>query len=168
MLSPFTQGFKQQRRRRLRERYLKSEFPLLQTWHAYFLNNFSRVDTKERKPSTKREIRHYRAVVVQWLQRNIQKSVLLVQIQTYCYWRSRCRRRRLCVRVLMCIWWRGACVYKEMSTHLAVMMCLNQRLSYFARQCTVPRVFLQCCLVHFNCFFRLNYTRRKQNSYITF
>ena len=55
-----------------------------------------------------------------------------------------------------------------MITHFAVMMCLNQRLSYFARQCTVPGVFLQCCLIHFNCFFRLNYTRRKQNSYITF
>ena len=55
-----------------------------------------------------------------------------------------------------------------MITHFAVMMCLNQRLSYFARQCTIPGVFLQCCLIHFNCFFRLNYTRRKQNCYITF
>ena len=36
MLRPFAQGFKQQRRRRLRERYLKSGFPLLQTLSRLF------------------------------------------------------------------------------------------------------------------------------------
>ena len=61
--------------------------------------------------SIKREIRHFHVVVVQWRQRNAQKSVM--QVQSCCFanltqllfcrsrCRSRCRRRRLCLSSLM-------------------------------------------------------------------
>ena len=52
--------------------------------------------------SINREIRHFHVVVVQWRQRNVQKTVLHVQSccfanQTFFFFcRSRCRRRRRC------------------------------------------------------------------------
>ena len=56
--------------------------------------------------STKREIRHFHVVVVQWRQRNIQKSVM--HVQSCCcanlslfFYRSRCRRLRCCLSSLI-------------------------------------------------------------------
>ena len=59
--------------------------------------------------SIKREIRHFPVVVVQWRQRNVQKSVMHVQSCCFAYstsrlllfWRSRCRRRRGILKSLM-------------------------------------------------------------------
>ena len=56
--------------------------------------------------STKREIRQFHVVVVQWRQRNVQKSVLHVQsccfpcLNLFLLCRSRCCRRRHCVNAL--------------------------------------------------------------------
>ena len=53
--------------------------------------------------STKREIRHFHVVVVQWRQKNVQKSVLHVQsccfanLNLLIFCRSRWRRRRRCL-----------------------------------------------------------------------
>ena len=60
--------FKQQRRRRLRKRHSKSEVAPLLTLSRLFQN-----------VKTKRENRHFHIVVVQWRQRNVQKSVIHVQ-----------------------------------------------------------------------------------------
>ena len=119
---------KQQRRQRLRKRHLKSEFALLQTlsllfhlvqfvkcWHFFLKLNSKwlyRSSGKEKESrlsllclvfafSTKREIRYFHVVVVQWWQRNIQKSVMhvhscyFVSINVLHFCRScwRCRRR---------------------------------------------------------------------------
>ena len=57
--------------------------------------------------STKREIRHFRVVVVQWRQRNVQKSVMHVQnccfasLNLLLFCRSRWRRRRGCSSCLI-------------------------------------------------------------------
>ena len=54
------------------------------------------------KSSTKREIRHFRVVVVPWRQRNVQKSVIHVpsccftNLNLLLFWRSRYCRRRCC------------------------------------------------------------------------
>ena len=58
--------------------------------------------------STKREIRHLHAVVLQRRLRNVQKSV--IKVQSYCFanlnqlliCRSRCRRRRRCYKLPIC------------------------------------------------------------------
>ena len=99
---PNIRELKQQRRRRLRKRHLKSEFALLQTlsilfqlvqfvkcWHFFLELNSKRLyrsSGKEKESrclvftsSTKREIRHFHDVVVQRRQRNVQKSVMHVQ-----------------------------------------------------------------------------------------
>ena len=57
--------------------------------------------------STKREIKQFHVVVVQWRQRNVQKSVM--HVQSCCFsclnllilCRSRCCRRRRCVNALL-------------------------------------------------------------------
>ena len=57
--------------------------------------------------SIKREIRHFLVVVVQWRQRNVQKSVMHVQsccfanLNLLFFWSSRCRRRRRILRSLL-------------------------------------------------------------------
>ena len=88
---------KQQQRRRIRKRHLKSEFALLQTllclfqlvqfvkcWQIVLELNSKRLyqsSGKEKESrclvftsSTKREIRHFHVVVVQRRQRNVQKK----------------------------------------------------------------------------------------------
>ena len=98
-----TRELKQKRRRRLRERLFKSKVALLQKRYRAYSNscNSSNVgnfflDLNSKKlcqssgkenesrcrvftSSTKREIRHFYVVVVQRLQRNVQKSVMHVQ-----------------------------------------------------------------------------------------
>ena len=117
------------KQRRLRKRHLKSEFMLLQTLSHLFhpfnssnVGNFLGVElwrtvSKFRKEkescylvilsSTKREIKHFHAVVVQWRLKNVQKSVM--HVQSCCFvnlnlllcCRSRCLRRRCCLTFLM-------------------------------------------------------------------
>ena len=86
---------KQQRRRRLRKRELKSEVALLQTlshlfhlvqfvkcWQFFLELNFKRLYWRcclVFTFSTKREINYFHVVVVQWRQRNVQKNVMHVQ-----------------------------------------------------------------------------------------
>ena len=96
---------KQQRRRRLRKRHLKSEFAPLQTLSRLFQfvkccqmflefnsKGLYQSSGKEKEScclvfpsSTKREMRHFHVVVVQW------------RINLLLLCRSRCRRRRRCV-----------------------------------------------------------------------
>ena len=105
---------KQQRRRRLWKRQLKSEFALLQSlsrlfhfvyfvkcWQMFLELNSKGLryqsSGKEKEScclvfpsSTKRELRRFHVVVVQWRQRNVPKSVMHVQScrfanQTYCF-----------------------------------------------------------------------------------
>ena len=105
---------KQQRRRWLRKRHLKSEFALPQTFSRLFhlvqfvqcwqisleFNSKALLQrTGKEKESRcllftsclKHEIRHFHVVVVPWRQRNVQKSVLHVQSccfanpKTYCF-----------------------------------------------------------------------------------
>ena len=112
-----------QRRRRLRKPHLKSEFALPQTlsrliylvWFVKCWRFFLELNSKGLCPSsrkekesfclvfpslTKREIRHFHVEVVQWLQRNVEKSVMHVQswrlatINLLHFCRSSCRRRR--------------------------------------------------------------------------
>ena len=120
---------KEKRRRRLRKRHLKSEFSLLQTlsrlfqlthsslnvgksFWSWILKHYqsSRKDKESRlvfTSSKKREIRHFHVVVVQWRQRNVQKSVM--HVQSCCFVNlnllllcsSRCRCRRRCLSSLM-------------------------------------------------------------------
>ena len=131
----------QRRRRRLRERRLKSEAELLQTlsrffqlvqfvkcWQIFLELNSKRLyqsSGKEKESrclvftsSTKREIRHFHVVVVQWRRRNVQKSVMHVQncyfanVDLLPFFRSRCRRRwlsslkRPLTRLESKLWWR--------------------------------------------------------------
>ena len=75
-------------------------------WNSKKLNQSSGKEKESRclafKSSTKHEIRHFHVVVVQWLQRNVQKSV--IHEQSCCFTnrnpllfcRSRLRRRRPC------------------------------------------------------------------------
>ena len=121
---------KQQRRLRLRKRQLKGEFTLLQTLSCIFhlvqfvkcyqffleLNSkrLYRSFTNEKQISclvfmfsTKREIRQFHVVVVQWRQRNVQKSGMHVQsccfakLNLLLFCRSCCRRRRHCLSSLL-------------------------------------------------------------------
>ena len=76
------------------------------SWNSKKLNQSSGKEKESRclafKSSTKHEIRHFHVVVVQWLQRNVQKSV--IHVQSCCFTnrnpllfcRSRLRRRRPC------------------------------------------------------------------------
>ena len=112
-----------QRRQRLRKSHLKSEFALSQTlsrlfhlvqfvkcWQMFLeLNSKGLYQSsgKEKEScclvfpsSTKREIRQFHVVVVQWRQRNVQKSVMHVQnccfanLNLLLFCRSDCYRRR--------------------------------------------------------------------------
>ena len=94
---------KQQRRRRLRKRHLKSEFAPLQTLSRLFQfvkccqiflefnsKGLYQSSGKEKEScclvfpsSTKREIRHFHVVVVQRRLRNVQKS--LMEVQSCCF-----------------------------------------------------------------------------------
>ena len=123
-------SFKQQRWGRQRKRYLKSEFALLQTSSRLFhivqfvkcwqilveLNSkgLYRSYEKEKdrrclvfKSSTKREIIQFRVVVLQRLQRNVQKSVMHGQSCCFAnpnlllFCRFRWRRRRHCSSFLL-------------------------------------------------------------------
>ena len=73
-------------------------------------------------PSIKREIRHFLVVVVQWRQRNVQKSVIHVQsccfanLNPLLFWSSRCRRRR---RILRSPLFEVACSY----SHRFYLLC---------------------------------------------
>ena len=57
--------------------------------------------------TTKRKIRHFHVVFVQRRQRNVQKYVMHVQIFCFAnmvlllFSRSRCRRRRRCLKVML-------------------------------------------------------------------
>ena len=132
--SRHSRQLKQQRRQRLRKRYLKSEVALLQTlsllfhlvqfvkcWHFFLELNSKwlyRILGKEKESRlsllclvfafcTKREIRYFHVVVVQWWQRNIQKSVMHVNscyfasINVLLFCRSCWRRRRRFVSSLL-------------------------------------------------------------------
>ena len=100
---PITSDLKQQRRRRLRKRHLKSGFALLQTvsrlfhlvqfvncWQTILELNSKRLYQGSRKiksfvlvhvlhKTRSFKIWHFHIVVVQWRQRNVQKSVMHVQ-----------------------------------------------------------------------------------------
>ena len=107
--------FRIPRQRRARKRRSKSDFGFFQSLLRllqliYFeLNSKETYSTSERErlfsrrlvmSFIKREIRHFRVAVVQWRQRNVQRSVMHVQSCCFClfnlllFWRSRCRRRR--------------------------------------------------------------------------
>ena len=115
--------FKIPRQRRPRKRRSKSKFAFLQCLSQlfqliYFVKckrTLFEPNCKETFPASerdrlfsrrlvmsliKREIRLFSVAVVQWRQRNVQKSVMHVQSCCFClfnlllFWRSRCRRRR--------------------------------------------------------------------------
>ena len=120
---------KEQRRRRLRKRHLKSEFALPQSstrlshllqfvrcWQISLEFNSKALlqrTGKEKESccllftsSSKRGMRHFHVVVVPWRQRNVQKNVMHVQS---CYFAdpnllllccSQCRRRLRCLSSL--------------------------------------------------------------------
>ena len=117
VLDPFIHELKQRRWRRLRKRHLKSEIvKFVKCWQISLeLNSKGLYQSsgKEKQncyflfpSSTKREIRHLHAVVLQRRLRNVQKSV--IKVQSYCFanlnqlliCRSRCRRRRRCLSSL--------------------------------------------------------------------
>ena len=127
---PNNREFTQRRRRRLRKRYLKSEFGLPQTlsrlFHlVYFVKcwqillqlnckGLHQSSGREKEnccllfpSSTKREIRPFHVAVVQLRHRNVQKSVMHVQsccfacLNLLLFCRSRCHRRRRCVSSVM-------------------------------------------------------------------
>ena len=121
--SRYNRELKQQQRRRLRKRHLKSEFALPQTlsrlfhlvyfvkcWQMFLeLNSKGLYQSsgKEKEScclvfpsSTKREIRHFHVVVVQRRLRNEQKKALCMcrvffaNINLFLFWCSRCHRFR--------------------------------------------------------------------------
>ena len=122
---------KQRRPRRLRKRhFLNSEFALIQPlshlfhliqfvkcWLFFLELNSQRLYRRLRKEkesrrgmstsSTKREIRHFHVVVVQWRQRNVQKrrdaraELLFCQPNLLLFCRSRWRHRRHCLSSLL-------------------------------------------------------------------
>ena len=117
VLDSFIHELKQRRWRRLRKRHLKSEIvKFVKCWQISLeLNSKGLYQSsgKEKQncyflfsSSTKREIRHLHAVVLQRRLRNVQKSV--IKVQSYCFanlnqlliCRSRCRRRRRCLSSL--------------------------------------------------------------------
>ena len=112
----YNREFKIPRRRRPRKRHLKSEFAFFQSLSRllqliYFVKckrtlfepNSQGPHSSSRRlfaSSIKREIRHFPVVVVQWRQRNVQKSraaraeVLFCLFNLLLFWPSRCRHRR--------------------------------------------------------------------------
>ena len=92
-------NLKMRGRRQQEKRCLKSEFTFLQTQSQLFqITYFVKVTwDRERKfccclftPSIKHEISHFHVVLMQWWQRNVQKTVMQEQIccfanQTYCF-----------------------------------------------------------------------------------
>ena len=117
VLDSFIHELKQRRWRRLRKSHLKSEIvKFVKCWQISLeLNSKGLYQSsgKEKRncyflfpSSTKREIRHLHAVVLQRRLRNVQKSV--IKVQSYCFanlnqlliCRSRCRRRRRCLSSL--------------------------------------------------------------------
>ena len=97
---------KQQRRRRLRKRHLKNEFALLQNlsrlfhlvqfvkgWQFFLESNSQRLYRRSGKgkesrclvfsSSTKREIRYFHVVVIQWRQTNVKQGVM--EVQSCCF-----------------------------------------------------------------------------------
>ena len=129
---------KQQRRRRLWKRQLKSEFALLQSLSRFFhfvyfvkcwqmfleLNSKGlryQSSGKEKEScclvfpsSTKRELRRFHVVVVRRRQRNVPKRVMHVESCSFAnlnlllFCRSRCRRRRRLSSLLFS--WRMTCL----------------------------------------------------------
>ena len=122
--------FKQQRRPQLRKRPLNGTVALLQTfsclfhlvqfvkcWQFFLELNWKRLYRRSRKEKeirclvftsfTKHEIRHVHVVVMQWRQRNLQKSVMHVQsccfanLNLFLFCCSRWRRRRHCLIFLI-------------------------------------------------------------------
>ena len=113
---------KQHRRRRLRKRHLKSEVALLQTlsrlfhrakfvkfWQFFFFFwSWIPKDCIEVQEKKKKVVvlcsrsKHFHVAVVQWRQRNVQKSVIHVQsccfanLSLLLFCRSRCRRPQRC------------------------------------------------------------------------
>ena len=69
--------------------------------------------------SIKREIRHFHVVVMQWWQRNVEKSVMHVKSCCFAnfhlllFWRSRCRRCRRMLRSLLSLYVTPAFVGKN-------------------------------------------------------
>ena len=109
--------------------------------------------------STKREIRHFHVVVEQRGQRNVQKSVMhvqscyLVNLNLLVYCRSRCRRRRRCLRSLLC---------RDLSPSQGVYWL---RITYLNR---VPYVVLCCSLWHaFNAHRKYNQYSDRRNDFPT-
>ena len=117
VLDSFIHELKQRRWQRLRKSHLKSEIvKFVKCWQISLeLNSKGLYQSsgKEKQncyflipSSTKREIRHLHAVVLQRRLRNVQKSV--IKVQSYCFanlnqlliCRSRCRRRRRCLSSL--------------------------------------------------------------------
>ena len=125
---PVNRELKQQRRRRLRKRHLKSKFALLQTLSrllhlVYFVKcwqMFLELNSKELyqssgnekqscclvfPSSTNREFRHFHVVVVQPRLRNVQKkrhtqSCCFANLNLLLFCNSRCRRRHRCLSSL--------------------------------------------------------------------
>ena len=122
--------FKQQRRRRLRKRHLKSQFAraasnfiaviylvsFVKCWQIFLelnSNGLHQSSGKEKEScclvvasSTKREISHFHVVVLQRRQINVQTNVMHVQSCCFVnpnllhFCRSRCPRRRGCLSFL--------------------------------------------------------------------
>ena len=121
---------KQQRRRRLPKRHLKSEFPPPQTsshlfqlvqfvkcWQIFLELNSKRLyqsSGKEKEShrlvftfSTKREFRHFHIVIIQQWQMNVQKSMMHEQsccfanLKTLFFSRSCCRCHCHCLSFLL-------------------------------------------------------------------
>ena len=124
---------KQQWQGRLWKRHLKSEFTVLQTlshlfqlvqfikcWQIFLELNSKRLcqsSGKEKEScclvfpsSTKHEFRHFHVVVVQWRQRNVQKSMMHMQsccfanLKTLFFSCSRCLSHRHCLSSLLFYW----------------------------------------------------------------
>ena len=74
--------------------------------------------------STKREIRYFHAVVLQWRQRNVQDRVMQVKsrcfaFSTHClFGRSRCRRRRRRRRVIL-----NSLLWLLLAMHISLRLC---------------------------------------------
>ena len=117
VLDSFIHELKQRRWQRLRKSHLKSEIvKFVKCWQISLELNSKGLYQSSGKgkqncyflfpSSTKREIRHLHAVVLQRRLRNVQKSV--IKVQSYCFanlnqlliCRSRCRRRRRCLSSL--------------------------------------------------------------------
>ena len=127
------------RRRPPRKRPLKSELAFFQSlswlfqltyfakckWTLLELNSqqpypSSKSERKFGHPSTKREIRYFHVVVLQWRQRNVHDRVMQVKsrcfaFSTHClFGRSRCRRRRVILNSLL---------WLLLAMHISLRLC---------------------------------------------